>query len=48
MKEFLIGPNDAGQRLDKFLLKAVPALPPALMHKYIRLKRVKRNGKRCV
>lgn len=46
MKEIVIGPNDGGQRLDKFLQKSLPALPPALMHKYIRLKRIKRNGKR--
>ena len=26
MKEFTIGPNDAGQRLDRFLAKAVPLL----------------------
>lgn len=47
MKEFIINANDAGQRLDKFLTKAVPLLPPALLYKSIRLKRIKRNGKRC-
>lgn len=46
MREFQINTNDAGQRLDKFLQKAMPALPQSLMHKYIRLKRVKVNGKR--
>ncbi len=46
MKEFTIGPNDAGQRLDRFLAKAVPLLPASLAQKYIRLKRIKRNGKR--
>lgn len=46
MKSFVINPNDAGQRVDKFLSKAVPGLPAALMYKYIRLKRVKVNGKR--
>lgn len=46
MKEFQINENDSGQRLDKFLQKAMPALPQSLMHKYIRLKRVKVNGKR--
>ena len=45
MKEFAIGPNDAGQRLDRWLAKAVPLLPAALAQKYIRLKRVKVNGK---
>ena len=47
MKTFIIGPNDAGQRLDKFLTKAVPLLPQALLYKYIRLKRIKCNRKRC-
>ena len=47
MKTFLIGVNDAGQRLDKFLTKAVPLLPQPLLYKYIRLKRIKRNKKRC-
>ncbi len=47
MKEFLIGPNDAGQRVDKFLTKAMPRLPSSLLYKSIRLKRIKVNGKRC-
>ncbi|MBQ8623834.1 MAG: RluA family pseudouridine synthase [Oscillospiraceae bacterium] len=47
MKEFIIQKNDAGQRLDKFISKAVPNLPQSLMYKYIRLKRIKLNGKRC-
>ena len=46
MKEFTIGVNDAGQRLDRFLAKAVPLLPASLAQKYIRLKRIKCNGKR--
>jgi len=46
MKEFIINQNDSGQRLDKYLTKAVPTLPQSLLHKYIRLKRVKVNGKR--
>ena len=46
MKEFTIGRNDAGQRLDRFLAKAVPLLPASLAQKYIRLKRIKCNGKR--
>ena len=45
MKEFTIGKNDAGQRLDRWLAKTVPLLPAPLAQKYIRLKRVKRNGK---
>ena len=45
MKEFTIGKNDAGQRLDRWLSKALPLLPAPLAQKYIRLKRVKVNGK---
>ena len=45
MKEFTIGKNDAGQRLDRWLAKALPLLPAPLAQKYIRLKRVKVNGK---
>ena len=47
MKEFTIGPNDAGQRLDRFLAKAVPLLPASLAQKYIRIKRIKLNGGRA-
>ena len=47
MKEFQIGPNDAGQRLDRFLAKAVPLLPASLAQKYIRIKRIKLNGARA-
>lgn len=47
MREFIIGKNDAGQRVDRFLKKAVPALPASLMQRYIRTKRIKVNGSRC-
>lgn len=47
MKSFKIGQNDAGQRLDKFITKAMPSLPKSLMYKYIRLKRIKVDGKRA-
>ena len=47
MKEIAIGRNDAGQRLDRFLSKAVPLLPASLAQKYIRLKRIKLNGARA-
>ena len=47
MKEFTIGTNDAGQRLDRFLGKAVPLLPASLAQKYIRIKRIKLNGDRA-
>ena len=45
MKELRVGQNDAGQRLDRFVGKAVPLLPDSLLQKYIRLKRIKCNGK---
>jgi len=45
MKEFTINHNDAGQRLDRFTSKTVPSLPASLVQKYIRIKRIKINGK---
>ena len=45
MKELRIGANDALQRLDRFVGKAVPLLPESLLQKYIRLKRIKVNGR---
>ena len=47
MKELTISQNDAGQRLDRFLSKAVPLLPASLAQKYIRIKRIKLNGARA-
>ena len=47
MKEITISSNDAGQRLDRFLAKAVPLLPASLAQKYIRLKRIKCNNARA-
>ncbi len=45
MKELTVKPNDAGQRFDRFIGKSVPLLPDSLLQKYIRLKRIKLNGK---
>ena len=45
MREFTVTKNDAGQRLDRWLGKTLPLLPAPLAQKYIRLKRVKLNGK---
>ncbi len=45
MKELTVAKNDANQRLDRFVGKAVPLLPDSLLQKYIRLKRIKVNGK---
>ena len=47
MRELIIGKNDAGARLDRFVSKALPLLPPALLQKYIRIKRIKVNGGRA-
>ena len=47
MRAFTIGKNDAGQRLDRFLAKAIPLLPASLAQKYVRIKRVKVNGARA-
>ena len=47
MKEVIIGKNDAGQRLDKFISKAFPLLPPSEMYKAIRTKKIKVNRKRA-
>ena len=47
MREFTVKKNDAGQRLDKFLTKALPSLPPALLYKSLRLKKIKVNRHRA-
>ncbi len=47
MKSFTVSKDDNDKRLDKFLSKVCPSLPNALLYKYIRLKRIKVNGKRA-
>ena len=32
MRELIIGKNDAGARLDRFVSKALPLLPPQITH----------------
>jgi len=46
MQIITVKKNDAGQRLDKFLSKAVKGLPMSLMYKYIRTKKIKVNRAR--
>lgn len=46
MRSFIINKNDAGQRLDKYLLKSIKLLPSSLMYKFIRIKKIKVNRKR--
>ena len=47
LRTLYINRNDAGQRLDKFLSKAVKAMPKSLMYKGIRTKKIKVNRKRA-
>ena len=47
MKILTVGKNDAGQRLDKFLSKAVKGMPKSFMYKSIRTKKIKLNRRRA-
>lgn len=47
MKKFVINDNDSGQRVDKFVTKALPDMPKSMMYRLIRKKDIKINGKRC-
>lgn len=46
MRTITITKNDSEQRLDKFLSKRFRTMPKSLMHKYIRTKYIKLNGKK--
>ena len=46
MRIITVNKNDAGQRLDKFLSKAVKGLPTSRRYKLIRTKKIKVNRKR--
>lgn len=48
MRQWTIGSNDAGQRLDRFLSKAAPYLSAAQVQKAIRTKHIKVDGRRAV
>ena len=45
MREYTIDKNNAGKRVDRWLSNELPALPMGLMQKFIRMKRIKVNGK---
>lgn len=45
MREYAVGPNDAGQRVDRFLGKLFPHLPPSMIAKLIRTEKVRLDGK---
>ncbi len=47
MRSFIINKNDAGQRMDKFVLKVTSGMPKSLMYKFIRTKRIKLNSKKA-
>lgn len=47
MRQITVNTNDAGQRIDKFLVKFLPSMPQSLIYKSLRKKRVKINGKRA-
>lgn len=47
MRILTVGKNDAGQRLDKFLSKAVKGMPKSFMYKSIRTKKIKLNRRRA-
>ena len=44
MREFTVAPGDDGRRLEKWLLKAAPALSYAQACRFLRLKKVRVNG----
>ena len=46
MKSFTVGKNDAGKRLDQFILRVTHNLPHSLLYKLFRKKNFKVNGKR--
>lgn len=47
MKEFTIGKNEAGQRLDKYLRKLLPNAGSSFLYKMLRKKNIVVNGKKA-
>lgn len=47
MQELWIGPNEAGQRFDKYLKKALPGAHSGLLYKQLRAKNITLNGKKA-
>lgn len=47
MKEFTIGKNEAGQRLDKYLRKLLPEAGSSFLYKMLRKKNIVVNGKKA-
>ena len=47
LHQIIIQKNDAGQRLDKFVMKFMPSMPKNMLYKLIRQKDIRYNRKRC-
>lgn len=47
MRELTVKPNEAGQRLDKFLSKYMPLAPKSFFYKMMRKKNITLNGKKA-
>ena len=47
MRIITIGPNEAGQRLDKYLHKYMKEAPSSFLYKMMRKKNITLNGSRC-
>ena len=47
MQEIIIGPNQAGQRLDKFLHKYLPYAGSSFLYKMLRKKNITLNDKKA-
>ena len=47
MQSVIIGPNQAGQRFDKFLHKYLPQAPTSFLYKMLRKKNITLNGKKA-
>ena len=45
MRQLTVDAQGQDKRLDKYILKQLPSLPMGMMQKYLRLKRIKLNGK---
>ena len=45
MREYTIDKQNAGKRLDRWLMAELPTVSMGQMQKYLRLKRIKLNGK---
>lgn len=48
MQTLIVGPNEGGQRLDKYLQKYMKEAPSSFLYKMMRKKNIVLNGRRCV